>query len=69
MTLDQGEGGADLARVESMILRQLDGRLKPELRFAGRAGDVDVSSRLLAREEKEAKTAFTEYRRTHGCTL
>ena len=40
--------GAQLALIQSMILLQLDGRLKPELRLSIGANNMDVQAWLLS---------------------
>jgi hypothetical protein len=46
-------------------VRHLDLRLKPELRLAIGAIDMNMGPRLLPREEVKAKNAFTKDCGTH----
>jgi|SRR3990172_7719259 len=57
--------GPQLPIVESVILRQFNGRFKPEFGLPIRAVYVHVHARLLTREEKEPEPTFPENRRTH----
>jgi hypothetical protein len=65
MASNQEGSELQLAFIQTMILRQLDGRLNPELGFAVGAGHVHVHAGFLPREEKEPETSVAENRRTH----
>jgi len=52
---DQRFGRPNLAVAQTVILRQFDLRLKPELGFAVRAVHVYVKAGFFAREEKKRK--------------
>lgn len=58
-----------LTFAQCVILRQLDGRLKPELGLAVRTVYVHVKTRLLARKEEEPETGLPEDRRAHELTI
>jgi hypothetical protein len=50
----------NLAVVQTVILRQFNRRLKPELRFPIRVVHVDMEPGFLARKEEEPKPLLTE---------
>jgi len=60
MFLDQFLRCAQLPLIQTIILRQPDLGLKPELRLAVRTIDVNVAARLLAREEVEPILTFAK---------
>ena len=60
---------SDPAIGQPVVLGKADRRLDPELRFSGRVLDVDVDSRLLAREEEESEAALSKNGRTHRNSL
>jgi len=55
--------------IETEIVRQRDFRIKPELRLTACTGDMDMHSRLLAREEIETEAALLKDRRIQKTTL
>jgi len=61
MLLDQSLCRSQLPIVHAVILRQLDFRLKPELRLAVGAKDMNVASRLFPREEVEPELPFFQF--------
>jgi len=63
---DQSQGRSDAPRVQSVILRQLDFRLQPELGFAIDMVDMNVYPRLFAREKEETEAAFSKNRGAHN---
>jgi hypothetical protein len=64
--LDQGLSSPKLALFHTYILRHFDTRLKPELRLAISAMNMNVHSRLLSREKVEAESAFAKDCRAHA---
>lgn len=66
MLLDKFSGDSKVLGCETVILSQLNLRFKPKLGLAMTTVNMDMHSRLFAREEKEAKTSLTEYRWTHS---
>ena len=65
MRLYQSLSFPDLPFVQAEILSQGDHGLKPELGLPISAGDVNVHTRLFAREEVKPEGAVTEYGRAH----
>lgn len=65
MLLDEASSRCNSSAAQSIVLRQLDPRFKPELCFTIGMVDVDVHPRFLAREEVEAIAAARKHRRTH----
>lgn len=65
MYLDQCLDSPQLPVVQSQILRQFDGRLKPELHLPVCAVGVDMHPQFLAGEEVEAESTFAKNRWTH----
>ncbi len=63
---DQHFGRANLAVVQSVILRQFNRRLKPELRLPICMMHVNVKPGLLAREEKETESILAKDSRAQG---
>jgi len=63
--LDEVPRPGDLVTRESMVRRELDRRLEPELRRAGRMADMDVYSGFLVRIERKAERPVTKHRWTH----
>ena len=57
---DQSLGRPNLAVVQTVILRQFNLRLKPELRFPVRVVHVDVKAGFLTREEKEPESVLAK---------
>jgi len=66
---DQSFDRPDLAVVQAVILRQFNLRLKPVFRFSVSMMHVHVEPRLLAREEKEPKSALAKDCRTQELFL
>jgi hypothetical protein len=58
--LNEAAGGAKLACVKAMILRQVHHRLKPELGLAVRALHVNVKARFFAGEKVKPESAVAE---------
>lgn len=69
MFLNYSAGGAELARVQALILRQVYDRLKPELGFAARALHMDVQTRFFAGEKVKPEAAVAKDGRTHPTQL
>jgi len=65
MLLDKTKGFTDFPARKAGVLRQFDGRLKPEFGLTILPLDMHMHSRLFPREEVEPEPAFTENRRTH----
>ena len=63
---DQCFGRSNLAVVQSVILRQFNRWLKPELRFPICVMHVHMEPGFLAREEKETETVFAKDSRAQG---
>jgi hypothetical protein len=66
---DQSFDRPQLAIAKPVILRQLDGGLKPKLGLPVSAVNVDVHSRLFPGKEEEPEAILTEDRWAHGITI
>lgn len=64
--LQDSEDPADLALRNTVILRQFDARLKPDLRFALGRLDVNMNSVLFAGVEIEPERSFAKHRWAHA---
>ena len=65
MFADRFQGRVDTPCRESIVPRQLEARLEPELGFAGRVLNMHMGPRLLPREEVKPVSTDPENRRTH----
>lgn len=63
------EGDAYLVGGQAGVVGEFYDGFHPEFRLAVRAVNVNVHSRLFAREEVETEPAFPEYGGTHGQIL
>ena len=65
MPPDEFESRAQSAISEAVVLRQLDFRLKPKLRFSFNVMHMNVRTEFLPREEEKPKTFLAEDCRAH----
>jgi hypothetical protein len=65
MLLDQPLRSSYLPLAHGEVVRQLDVRLKPKLRLAIWAEDMNVATRFLTGEKVEPELPFTKHRRAH----
>ena len=65
MTFYQCLDGSDLLLRKTLILRQRNHRLKPELRFSVRTLHMNVHSEFLAGEKVKPIRSVAEYGRAH----
>jgi hypothetical protein len=62
---DEFESRAQSPSSEAIVLRQLNLRLKPELRFSFNVVHMHMRTEFLPREEEKPKTLLAEDRRAH----
>ena len=69
MLLNQLVSLGDLARLEAIVGKQLDGRVNPELGLAIGVLNVHMGSRFFAREKVKAIAPNPKDRRTHATRI
>jgi hypothetical protein len=67
--LDEPKQRVDLSRIEPVVLRQLNLRFEPKLRFTARTLHMHVHSRLFAGKKIEAVWPLPKDRWTHARPL
>jgi hypothetical protein len=69
MLLDEAQRHGYVAPAHTVVLREGNFRLEPELRLATWPLNMHVKTRLLSREKEEPQASCTEDCRAHGESL